>query len=293
MDETMREFTTGDLDQILDEARINEADNQIQALMPEKEAMFRRQMEEEAQKAEASEEIPEEEEHDAMLSQETIRLDDLQEVFAMTSTREFTPVGDEEDVTDETIRLDDITRDAILEELLAENAPEEPETVNLEDEYDEEGFVTMPLIFLPKQRLRELKRKLVAGPEKRYYELAEQGVGKLQLAMLVCLAVIGLSAAAAALYGMDMVPENRMKLMVFGQILAMLIGALMGCQQMIEGVCELFRGRFTLNTMLLVTFLACCADAVLCLQELRVPICGAFTLEVFMALWAAYHQILV
>ena len=290
MDETMREFTTGDLDQILDEARINEADNQIQALMPEKEAMFRRQMEEEAQKAEASEEIPEEEEHDAMLSQETIRLDDLQEVFAMTSTREFTPVGDEEDVTDETIRLDDITRDAFLEELLAENAPEEPETVNLEDEYDEEGFVTMPLIFLPKQRLRELKRKLVAGPEKRYYELAEQGVGKLQLAMLVCLAVIGMSAAAAVLYGMDMVPENRMKLMVFGQILAMLLGALMGCQQMIEGVCELFRGRFTLNTMLLVTFLACCADAVLCLQELRVPICGAFTLEVFMALWAAYHK---
>ena len=221
-----------------------------------------------------------------MLSQETIRLDDLQEVFAMTSTREFTPVGDEEDVTDETIRLDDITRDAFLEELLAENAPEEPETVNLEDEYDEEGFVTMPLIFLPKQRLRELKRKLVAGPEKRYYELAEQGVGKLQLAMLVCLAVIGMSAAAAVLYGMDMVPENRMKLMVFGQILAMLLGALMGCQQMIEGVCELFRGRFTLNTMLLVTFLACCADAVLCLQELRVPICGAFTLEVFMALWA-------
>ena len=42
--------------------------------------------------------------------------------------------------------------------------------------------------------------------------------------------------------------------------------------------------------MLTVTFLACCADSVLCLQELRVPICAAFTLEVFMALWAAYHR---
>ena len=36
-----------------------------------------------------------------------------------------------------------------------------------------------------------------------------------------------------------------------GVFTAMLLGALMGCQQMIEGVCDLFRGRFTLNTMLL------------------------------------------
>lgn len=332
MDETMRELNTDDLEQILDEARANEAEQQLQELMPEKEALFRQQAEAEAaaraqEEAESVEPEPEapaqpeevtqkesepeeapaeakltEEEQDAILSQDTIRLDDLQEVIAMTNTREFVPLGEDDGVTDETIRLDDVAQAAILEELLAEHRAEQAaaqqaerptqtrETVKLEDEYDEEGFVTMPLIFLPKQRLRELKRKLVAGPERRYYELAEQGVGKLQLAMLVCLLVIGASAASAVFYGMDMIPENRMKLMVFGQILAMLLGALMGCQQMIEGVCELFRGRFTLNTMLLVTFLACCADGWLCLQELRVPICGAFTLEVFMALWGAYHK---
>jgi ribosomal protein L31 len=325
MDETMRELNTENLDQILEEARVSQEDNRLQALIPEKEVPFRQQAAAEAEApAEeepvpasepepedipeaAEEEIPAaealtKEEHNAILTQDTIRLDDLQEVITMTNTREFSPLNEEDGVTDETIRLDDIAQAAILEELLAEHRAEQEarqkaetqtqkrETVKLEDEYNEEGFVTMPLIFLPKQRLRELKRKLVAGPEKRYYELVEQGVGKLQLAMLVCLLVIGLSAASAVVYQMNYVPENRMKLMVFGQILAMLLGALMGCQQMIEGVCELFRGRFSLNTMLLVTFLACCADGVLCLQELRVPICGAFTLEVFMALWAAYHK---
>lgn len=329
MDETMRELNTEDLDQVLEDARNQEGDLQLQELMPEKEALFRQQAEMETaaqeelpvqeelppqeapeeelpaqQPSEDVEEVPEEEPapEEVVLSQDTVRLDDLQEVIAMTNTREFLPLGEEEGVTDDTIRLDDVAQAAILEELLAEHRAEqeaqqrketrsEPrETVKLDDEYDEEGFVTMPVIFLPKQRIRELKRKLVAGPEKRYYELAEQGVGKLQAAMLVCLLVVGVSAGSAVLYSMDMIPDNRMKLMVFGQILAMLLGGLMGCQQMIEGVCELFRGRFTLNTMLLVTFLACCADAVLCLQELRVPICGAFTLEVFMALWGAYHR---
>jgi len=278
MDETMRELNTDDLEQILDESRADESENQLQELMPEKEALFRQQAEEEAARIQAEEPAPvteaevkpeetvqeesapgevpaeaelTEEERDAILSQDTIRLDDLQEVIAMTNTRDFVPLGDDDGVTDETIRLDDIAQAAILEELLAEHRAEQEaarqaerptqprETVSLEDEYDEDGFVTMPLIFLPKQRLRELKRKLVAGPEKRYYELAEQGVGKLQLAMLVCLLVIIASAASAVFYGLDMIPENRMKLMVFGQIFAMLLGALMGCQQMIEGVCEL------------------------------------------------------
>lgn len=303
MDETMREFDTDNLDQILDENRIDEEETRILELMPEKEDAFRRQLlaEAEAEAAleeaadmaidetlDAAEELAAEEEA-ALLSQETIRLDDLQEVLAMTATREFEPV-ELDSVSDETIRLDALERDALLEEFLAEPEEDGREPVNLEDEYDEDGFVTMPLIFQPRQRLRELKRKLVAGPEKRYYELVEQGVGKLQIAMLICIAVIGLSAFSAVLYSQGAVAENRMKLMVFGQVFAMLLGALMGCQQMIEGVCELFRGRFTLNTLLLVTFLACCADAALCLMELRVPICAAFTLEVLMALWGEYHK---
>lgn len=159
-----------------------------------------------------------------------------------------------------------------------------------EDEDSVEIKFPAPIVFRPKQRLRDLKRDLIAGPEKRYYELAELGVGKLQVAMLVCMVVVLLSAGAGVLYSAGLVPENRMRLMVFSQILAMLIGALMGSQQMIDGVCDLFRGRFSLNTMLAITFAAGCADAYFCLQELRVPICAAFTLEVAMALWAAYHR---
>ena len=161
---------------------------------------------------------------------------------------------------------------------------------NEEDEDSVEIKFNAPIIFRPKQRLRDLKRDLIAGPEKRYYELAEQGVGKMQLGMLVCIVVVVLSAGAAVLYGAGLVPENRMRLMIFSQILVMLIGALMGSHQMIDGISDLFRGRFTLNTVLALSFAASCADAYFCLQELRVPICAAFTLEVGMAVWAAYHR---
>ena len=247
---------------------------------------------EEAQAPEApAEETAEEpadlpqEELDAILNQETIRLDDLREVMELTAGWELA-----EGVSDETMRLDEIDQARILEELLAEKREQDRETVNLDNEDDDEGFVNVPILFKPRQRLRELKRQLVAGPEKRYYELAEQGVGKLQLAMLAALVVIGISAAVAVFYNMGLVPSNRQRLMVFGQILAMLLGALFGCHQMIDGVSDLFRGRFTLNTLLAFTFFACCADGFLCLTQLRVPICAAFTVEVFMALWADYHR---
>ena len=37
----------------------------------------------------------------------------------------------------------------------------------------------------PKLRLRELKKALIAGPEKRYYELDQDGVGRLQTGIFV------------------------------------------------------------------------------------------------------------
>ena len=206
------------------------------------------------------------------------------------SEREEAPQTDEED---DTIRLDDLSQIAQRKESAASMEGETSRLDSIwenEPEIPEGGIQPPPIAFRPKQRLWELKRKLIAGPEKRYYELSEIGVGKLQAAMLVCFLVVAMSAAAGVMYSAGLVPENRQRLMVFSQVLAMLLGALMGSQQMIEGVSDLFHGKFTMNTMLTVTFLACCADSVLCLQELRVPICAAFTLEVFMALWAAYHR---
>ena len=207
------------------------------------------------------------------------------------------PEETDRDAMDDTVRLDDLSE--IAGEAPAYGTAMADATARIgsiwdeekgEDEDSVEINISAPIIFRPKQRLRDLKRDLIAGPEKRYYELSEQGVGKMQLGMLVCAVVVLLSAGAGAMYSAGLVPENRMRLMVFSQILAMLVGALMGSSQMIDGISDLFRGRFSLNTMLAITFGASCADAYFCLQELRVPICAAFTLEVGMALWAAYHR---
>ena len=188
------------------------------------------------------------------------------------------------------------------EEHPPENPEEEPEAdadtseEDVEDDEDDEddesdeGTYRAPILFRPRSRIQALKHDIIEGPEKRYYELAEQGVGKLQIAMAVCMVVVLLCGGAAFLYAAGQVPENRMRLLVYSQVLAMLIGGLMASQLMIDGVADLFRGRFTLNFLLTLTFLACCADSVLCLKEVRVPVCASFTLEVFMALWADYHR---
>lgn len=169
----------------------------------------------------------------------------------------------------------------------------EPFSENWEPEYEQpigEYVPPRPIIFHPRSKLHELKRKLVAGPERRYYELSERGVGKLQVAIFLCFIVVLLSAGATVMDSMGLVPESRLKLMVFGQFFAMLICAAFGCYQMLDGLAALAKGRFTLNTMLTVTFLVCCADGVFCLQEQRIPCCAAFGLQVIMSLLNTYHS---
>ncbi len=215
---------------------------------------------------------------ESAVTDDTLRLDDLRQITETTPPKEA-------DVTSDTVRLDPAETEKALQEA-AESAPQEtdePETVDITPP-------PAPIVFNPKAKLREMKRKLVAGPEKRYYELSELGVGKVQMAMFLCLIVIVVSGGAAVLYALDMVPENRQRLMVFGQVLAMLVGALLGSNQMVDGFAAILKGKFTANSLLAITFLACCADSVFCLHELRVPICAAFTLEVMMSLWATYHD---
>lgn len=203
----------------------------------------------------------------------------------------------------DTIRLGDTIRMEGLaehEEEFREEPPRppqpekaEPFSEDWEPEYEQpigEYVPPQPIIFRPRSRLRELKRKLVAGPELRYYEINEQGFGKLQMAIFLSLLVVALSAGATALYAMGMVQANRMKLMVFGQFLAMLLSAVLGSYQLMEGISDLFHKRFTLNTMLVFTFIACCVDGVFCLQQLRVPCCAAFSLQVTMSLWSSYQR---
>ncbi len=170
--------------------------------------------------------------------------------------------------------------------------PSVPVTAEKEEsqEPQEEYVPYKPILFQPKDRLRSLKRKLVAGPEKRYYELSEVGVGKVQAAILLSLLVFFASAAVTAMDALGYVSEERVRLMVFVQFFCLLVAALLGCYQMMAGIGDLFKGRLSMNTLLAVTFAVCCADGVFCFREERVPCCAAFSLQVTMSLWGAYHK---
>ena len=229
---------------------------------------------------------------------DTVRLDTAQ--ILKGTFRNAQPV-EEEEVTEDTIRLnpDEILKAKEAQEAqeAQEEAPaqeEEPAfTGDWEPEYEKpmgNYIPPQPIAFPDRSDSRDMKRKLVLGPEKRYYELAEKGLGKLQLCMFVCLIVVLLSAASTVLYAQNMVPESRLRLMIFGQFMAVLVSALLGSFQLIQGVADLFKGRFSLNTLLVFTFFACAADGVFCLMQERIPCCAAFCLEVLFSLWSEYNR---
>ena len=169
--------------------------------------------------------------------------------------------------------------------------PQVPEQPVAEPAFEvEPEFIPEPILFQPKSRLRELKKKLVAGPEKRYYELTEIGTGNLQAALLASFVIVALCGALMAFFALDMIPENRLRLVIFSQVLAMLISGLLGSHLMVDSVADLMKGRFTANTLLTLTFAACFVDGVFCLKDLRVPCCAAFSLEMFFALLARYEK---
>ena len=166
---------------------------------------------------------------------------------------------------------------------IEEYIPEEPEP---EKVYIPPRYIA----YKPQFRAQQIKHKLVEGPEKRYFQLLEMGTGKLQVGIFLSFLVVLVSAASTAMYAMGMVQENRFRLMVFGQLLSLLLSALLGSNQLIEGLTDLGKKRISLNTFLAVTFLVCLTDGIMCLKQVRVPCCAAFSLEVTMALWSAYQR---
>ena len=169
----------------------------------------------------------------------------------------------------------------------------EPFSGNWEPEYEQpigEYVPPQPIQFNPRSRFRELKKKLVEGPEKRYYELMEKGVGKEQAGIFFSLLVVLICAVSTVMYAMGMVQDNRMRLMVFIQFIAMLISACLGSNRLVDGVIDLTKKKFTLNSLLVITFVMCCVDGIVCLKQVRVPCCAAFSLEMTMSLWGAYQR---
>ena len=219
------------------------------------------------------------------MPQDTVRLNEItkqvrQQTAVSEETMKFTPVGQPEE-PEEPVYI----------------PPQEPKTEPYSEQWEPEYEDPMgeyvpvePIVFRPKSRLRELKKKLIAGPEKRYYQLVERGFGKLQAAIFGCGVVSLVSALTAAMYAMGTVPAERMRLLVFGQLLGLLLSALMGSYQLMEGFGDLVKRRFSLNTLLVFSLVACIADGILCLYEVRVPCCAPFSLSMTMSLWCAYQN---
>ena len=236
---------------------------------------------------------------DAAPATEPVSPEEAEEVKPVTGETE-------EEATQEVPQAEDTPEESPEEDAAAAETPEEvPEASAAEENAEvpatepveepaapEKPAQEIPAEQIPapraipfRSRLSELKRQLVAGPEKRYYDLSEIGLGRVQIAVFLALLIVVLCAGATTLYAMGMVMENRLRLMVFSQVLAMMLSALLGCYVLLDGIVDLFTGKFSLNTMLFLTLAACAADAVFCLQELRVPCCAAFSLEMAMALW--------
>ena len=219
------------------------------------------------------------------MPQDTVRLNDI--------TRE---VKRQTKVADETIAFTPVQQEDEPQEpmFIPPEAPKtEPYSEAWEPEYEQpmgEYVPLEPIVFRPKSRLRELKKKLIAGPEKRYYQLTERGFGKLQAAILGCGVVSLLSVITAAMHAMGVVPEERMRLLVFGQLLGLMLSALLGSYQLMEGFGDLIKRQFSLNTLLMFSLVACIADGILCLYQVRVPCCAPFSLNMTMSLWCAYHN---
>ncbi len=223
----------------------------------------------------------EQEEPEEPVSGDTVRLNDVaqalhQQVSAVGGdTVRFTPVAEEE------------PEEVTVYQPGKQPPKAEPYSEKWEPEYEQpmaDYIPPQPIVFRPKNRLGELKRKLIEGPEKRYYELEEMGRGKLQTAIFFSLLVTLAAAFATAMYELNMVGESRLRLLVFVQFLSLLLSALLGSYQLIDGVQSLLRGRFSLNTMLIFSLLACCADTVLCLRQLRVPCCAVFCAHMTLSL---------
>ena len=241
--------------------------------------------------------------------QDTVRLDQItaavrKQEADMEQTVAFTPVSDLEQTVaftpvsemEQTIAFTPVSdmEQTIVFAPIEEDPPKaEPYSEEWEPEYEQpisEYVPPEPIVQRPKSRLRELKKKLVAGPEKRYYELTELGLGKLQLAIFVNLVIALISAGATAMYTMGAVPEDRTRLLIFIQFLTLLLSGLLGSYQLMEGFGDILRLRFSLNSLLIFSLVACLVDGVLCLQSLRVPCCAVFSLHMTMALWSAYQK---
>ena len=141
----------------------------------------------------------------------------------------------------------------------------------------------------PEEKQREpipfpgIRRKVrqLSGPD-------EKSLARLRAALIVHGALF-LAAAVMALlaYRAD---GLQLKVMVAGELVILLLSALVGCRRLLEGI-QAVRGRgFRLESLLAVSFLVCALDGLLCLGNHNLPFGSVFSLQMLMAQWAEYQK---
>lgn len=145
-----------------------------------------------------------------------------------------------------------------------------------------------PIVFPTRNRRQLLREKLEQGPQRRYQDMSRHGLNRLQAGMFLNLMLFLAASATALLY--FRVNEERLQLMVIGQLLLLVMSASVGWQRLLEGVKALIARSFRLESLLTVTFVVCFLDGLLCLKNHRLPFASVFSLQMLMAQWAEYQQ---
>ncbi len=167
-----------------------------------------------------------------------------------------------------------------------------PYTAEWEPEYDApmgDYIPKEPIEFPKKMRPKTLQQKLAEGPQQQYEKMDKGALGHLRAGMLLNL-ILFLAAASTALLSYQ-VEGQKLKLMIVGQILVMMLSALVGYKRLLSGVTEMLHHRFRLDSMLAVTLAVCWIDALLCLKNQRMPFAAVFSLQMLMAQWAEYQKL--
>lgn len=146
-----------------------------------------------------------------------------------------------------------------------------------------------PIAFPQKNAQPPILEQLTQEAEQSYAKLDKNEPAKLR-AQLLLHAILCVAAALTAFLVHD-VSAQRQKLLILAQLSVMLLSAVVGYRRLLEGVMDMLRRRFRLNSLLAVTLLVCWLDALLCIKSPRLPFAAVFSLQMLMAQWAHYQKI--
>lgn len=227
-------------------------------------------------------------------------LDDLEDIIREYSSR-ISETSLESTATAETVRLGD-TRTAVSptaplhedEDVRIYRAPPKKVTDTTRAipsrEPPAEEVPPDPIPF-PQSRERILRQKIADGPQQQYQRINHVTPGRLRAEILLCLLLFVGAAGTSLLY--HQVDEQKLKLMIFGQLVAMLLSAVIGYKRLLDGVTQIFHGHFRMDSLLVITLAVCWVDGLICIKSHDLPFSAVFILQMLMTQWAHYQRLQV